>query len=120
MDTRQVTQTPRSSYTLNDNRSAVVLPTSTVSLERELAHDEEVIHRYGGDDPHDPPPKSPRNPAALGNWTPLDPEEIDWDGPDDEENPQNWTDSRKWLITFTCVVMTVNVYVLFIDSSKHG
>jgi hypothetical protein len=119
MDTRQVTQTPRSSYTLNDNRSAVVLPTSTVSLERELAHDEEVIHRYGGDDPHDPPPKSPRNSAALGNWVPLDPEEIDWDGPDDEANPQNWTDSRKWLITFTCVVMTVNVYVLFVES-KHG
>jgi multidrug resistance protein len=28
--------------------------------------------------------------------TPLDPNIIDWDGPNDPENPQNWAASRKW------------------------
>ncbi|KAJ7480336.1 MFS polyamine transporter [Mycena galericulata] len=99
-------QTPRSSFTVFD-RSAVVSPVA--SVEREIAYDEEVIHRYGGDDPHDPPPKSPGMEARPSTPPPLDPEEITWDGPDDQDNPQNWTDSRKWLITLTCVVMTVNV-----------
>ncbi|KAJ6536435.1 major facilitator superfamily domain-containing protein [Mycena vulgaris] len=36
------------------------------------------------------------------------PEEIYWDS-DDPANPQNWTDRRKWHITLTCIVMTVNV-----------
>ncbi|KAJ7757194.1 MFS polyamine transporter [Mycena maculata] len=91
------------------NCSALV---STVPsrLERELANDEEDIHRYGGDDPHEPPPKSPgRVRVPSPPPPPLDPEEIAWDGPDDQENPQNWTDGRKWLITITCVIMTVNV-----------
>ena len=22
---------------------------------------------------------------------------VDWDGPDDPENPMNWSDSKKWL-----------------------
>ncbi|KAJ7091308.1 MFS general substrate transporter [Mycena crocata] len=99
------TQTPRSSFTMLD-RSALV---SSATLERELAHDEEAIHRYGGDDPHEPSPKSPGNIARLPTPTPLDPEEITWDGDDDPDNPQNWTDLRKWMITLTCVVMTVNV-----------
>ncbi|KAF7368735.1 MFS general substrate transporter [Mycena venus] len=37
----------------------------------------------------------------------LDPEELNWDGPDDPTNPQNWTDRRKWGITFVIVLMTV-------------
>ncbi|KAJ6550978.1 MFS general substrate transporter [Mycena vulgaris] len=100
------TQTPRSSFTVID-RSAMVSP-ATSALEQELAQDEEDIHRFGGDDPHEPPLKSPgheRPPTPA----PLDPEEITWDGPDDQANPQNWTDRRKWMITIVCVVMTVNV-----------
>lgn len=23
--------------------------------------------------------------------------QVDWDGPDDPENPKNWPDSKKWL-----------------------
>ncbi|KAJ7065559.1 MFS polyamine transporter [Mycena amicta] len=104
--------TPRSSFTLLDrdhpDRSAVVSPAGSDSdLVRELESDEEDIHRYGGDDPHEPPAKS----AVLSPLAPppRDPEEITWDGPDDPTNPQNWTDRRKWLITLTTVVMTVNV-----------
>ncbi|KAJ7461146.1 MFS polyamine transporter [Mycena latifolia] len=96
-------QTPRSSFTVFD-RSALVSPAET-TLERELANDEEEIHRYGGDDPREPPAKSSRPQTPP----PLDPEEITWDGPDDQANPQNWSTRRKWMITLVCIVMTVNV-----------
>ncbi|KAJ6506234.1 MFS polyamine transporter [Mycena vitilis] len=98
-----MSQTPRSSFTLNGDRSAMVSPAA--STIRELAEEEQDYNRYGGDDPHEPAPKSP----LPYKHAPHDPEEIDWDGPDDQGNPQNWTDRRKWLITLTCVVMTVNV-----------
>ncbi|KAJ7881362.1 major facilitator superfamily domain-containing protein [Mycena olivaceomarginata] len=39
----------------------------------------------------------------------IDPEEIDWDGPEDPTNPQNWSVRRKWAITVILSVMTVNV-----------
>ncbi|KAJ7778034.1 major facilitator superfamily domain-containing protein [Mycena maculata] len=38
--------------------------------------------------------------------------------PDDQENPQNWTDGWKWLITLTCVIMTVNV--TFVSSAPSS
>jgi hypothetical protein len=28
----------------------------------------------------------------------TDPDLVDWDGPDDPENPQNWTTKRKWTL----------------------
>ncbi|PPQ75171.1 hypothetical protein CVT26_008701 [Gymnopilus dilepis] len=34
---------------------------------------------------------------------------VTWDGPDDPENPQNWSIRRKWFITILTIVMTVNV-----------
>ncbi|KAJ7611271.1 major facilitator superfamily domain-containing protein [Roridomyces roridus] len=40
---------------------------------------------------------------------PPDSDEITWDGPQDETNPQNWRDGRKWLITMTCIIMSTNV-----------
>lgn len=27
----------------------------------------------------------------------ADPDVVDWDGPDDKANPQNWTGGKKWL-----------------------
>ncbi|KAJ7768095.1 major facilitator superfamily domain-containing protein [Mycena maculata] len=107
MESRSRPLSVQTSTTVFD-RSALV---STVSstLERGLANDEEYISRYGGDDPHEPRPKSHGRVRVPSPLPPLDPEEITWDGPDDQENPQNWTDGRKWLITLTCVIMTVNV-----------
>lgn len=35
----------------------------------------------------------------------IDPKDLDWDGPDDKENPFNWSKSKKWFITF----VTANV-----------
>lgn len=93
--------------------------------------------RYGGDDPRDPEeqayrpesrpnddgddstrvPSSPSSdPSKRGeqktNANPddkQDPNEVNWDGPDDPENPQNWSKSRKWFLTVLVSFLTVNV-----------
>ncbi|KAF7368736.1 MFS general substrate transporter [Mycena venus] len=100
-----------------------VVPPSS-DLESELAVEEERIQRYGGNDPADPPPKSPDRRASstftrdrqsrrfstmtrASTSALVHPEEINWDGPDDPTNPQNWSDRRKWGITFVIVLMTV-------------
>lgn len=31
--------------------------------------------------------------------------ELDWDGPDDRENPQTWSKFKKWWITYTAAIM---------------
>lgn len=36
-----------------------------------------------------------------------DPNLVDWDGPDDPENPQNFSTLRKWIITVTMSSMTM-------------
>lgn len=48
-----------------------------------------------------PPPKSSTTsedtPDLENGQAEKDPNTIDWDGPDDEANPQNWPSSKKWL-----------------------
>lgn len=34
---------------------------------------------------------------------------LDWDGPDDPENPQNWGYGKKWVITMTAAFMCLSV-----------
>ncbi|KAI1776658.1 MFS general substrate transporter [Hypoxylon cercidicola] len=36
-----------------------------------------------------------------------DPNVVDWDGPDDQENPMNWTEKKKWLNISILSIMTV-------------
>ena len=38
-----------------------------------------------------------------------DPNLVDWDGPDDPDNPQNWTRSRKWVITVVLSIMSFSI-----------
>jgi MFS transporter, DHA1 family, multidrug resistance protein len=38
-----------------------------------------------------------------------DPNLVDWDGPDDPENPQNWSLKRKWLVTGCLATMTLTI-----------
>ncbi|KAJ7246128.1 MFS polyamine transporter [Mycena haematopus] len=98
-------------------------PLSIAELDVELAIDEERYTRYGGADPRPPEsfvgPQSPALPTTMANRrlstmtrapsVLLDPEEINWDGPGDKANPQNWSDTQKWFITFIVVLMTLNV-----------
>ncbi len=73
---------------------------------------EEEIERYGGDDPRDPPLKSPGVVSVAVPALPTeDPNRVTWDGPDDPTNPQNWSRGYKWFLTLVCIIMTVNVYV---------
>ncbi|KAL7627984.1 hypothetical protein AAE478_002180 [Parahypoxylon ruwenzoriense] len=37
----------------------------------------------------------------------TDPNVVDWDGPDDQENPMNWSDNKKWLNVTILSVMTM-------------
>ncbi|KAJ5537147.1 hypothetical protein N7513_010333 [Penicillium frequentans] len=46
-------------------------------------------------------PQLPEKPADK------DPNLVEWEGPDDPENPQNFSRGRKWLITVTMSLMTV-------------
>jgi DHA1 family multidrug resistance protein-like MFS transporter len=68
------------------------------------------FEEYVGDDNEDPLPPPPSYEANE------DPNLVTWDGPDDLENPQNWSRKYKWIITIDLVpnkgitsVMTVNV-----------
>lgn len=36
-----------------------------------------------------------------------DPNLVDWDGPDDPENPQNWSLRKKWVVTMSLAWMTL-------------
>ncbi|KAI0852761.1 MFS general substrate transporter [Daldinia vernicosa] len=36
-----------------------------------------------------------------------DPDVVDWDGPDDPENPANWSDKKKWLNIAILSIMTL-------------
>jgi len=44
---------------------------------------------------------------------PVEGKPVSWDGPDDPNNPQNWSASKKWLVMFAIGVITVNVCVPF-------
>ena len=99
------TTTPRSSITVVDE------PPTPSALQREIIRDELRFEKYGGDDIEDPPLKTP-----LGETPPppsYEPNDdrnlVTWDGPNDLENPQNWSRQYKWIITIICSIMTVNV-----------
>lgn len=37
---------------------------------------------------------------------------VTWDGPNDPENPHNWSKAYRWWATLLCGIMTLNVCVL--------
>lgn len=47
----------------------------------------------------------------------IDPEKgrdvdiIDWDGPDDPENPMNWSRNKKFFVTFEICLLTFSIYI---------
>jgi hypothetical protein len=43
---------------------------------------------------------------------PRDPNLVDWDGPDDPQNPMNWTLKRKMIITSCISIITLLTYVV--------
>ena len=51
--------------------------------------------------------ESAREPEVKEKPTEKDPNFVEWDGPDDPENPQNFSKLRKWIITVTMSSMTM-------------
>lgn len=39
----------------------------------------------------------------------IDPKDLDWDGPDDKENPFNWSKPKKWFITMVTAILCLCV-----------
>jgi hypothetical protein len=83
----------------------------TAALEDVIARDSERIAAYGGDDPEDPPSKAA--PTPLVSSEKVDLNLVKWDGPDDPENPLNWSRGRKWVVTWVVILLSINVYVHF-------
>jgi MFS transporter, DHA1 family, multidrug resistance protein len=57
------------------------------------------------------------SPEVQGDQTErpaTDPNLIEWDGPDDPENPLNWPKSKKWITT--CVLGSMTFCVTFASS----
>lgn len=42
-----------------------------------------------------------------------DPDLVEWDGPDDPENPRNWTFKKRWISTIVVSSFTFMAYVIF-------
>lgn len=60
------------------------------------------------------PEKSSLRPLRLAEKLgksppPKDPNLVEWDGPDDPENPMNWGTKRKWILTLSLAVMTFTI-----------
>lgn len=44
---------------------------------------------------------------AVVEETEQDPNIVDWDGPDDPENPMNWPEKKKWLNVAVLSILTI-------------
>jgi hypothetical protein len=79
---------------LNISRTEKYNAEDTQETPSKLQHDDSI------------PPK-PRVSDQGDNYP--DPNMIDWDGPDDPENPKNFSVGRKWLATILCIFMVLCV-----------
>ena len=61
---------------------------------------------YGGDDVLEP---IPLNDIINSNLIVSTPPFVDWDGPDDPENPHNWSVAYRWVVTLLSSLTTINV-----------
>lgn len=121
----------------NDNdRDSATLIEEIIRRSGEVEEDaEREVERYGADDPRDPEEEKwnvykNRNGDARQTETRDSVEEeqtecgpgweeekerdqnlVGWDGPDDPENPQNWSKTYKCFVTGICAIITFNVYV---------
>ncbi|KAG6819112.1 hypothetical protein H0H93_015357 [Arthromyces matolae] len=85
-------------------------PIVSPSLQREITRNESRMEKYGGDDIEEPVEKTDEGITKDSSpETTIDAQQVTWDGPDDPENPQNWSKKYKWFVTISCALITVNV-----------
>ena len=95
--------------------SAAHSSTTTILLDEQLAikFDAHLEAAYDSKNSQEPTPKNKSSPPPLP-FLPkpnTDPNLVKWDGPDDPENPQNWSFWYKLWITMISTTATLNVYV---------
>lgn len=73
--------------------------------EEELPEPEQEV-QYGIRDERDFTDANDLEKSRTGRSLKRDPTVIDWDGPDDPENPKNWGMRRKWMATFVVSAFT--------------
>jgi multidrug resistance protein len=61
----------------------------------------------GASDRDDNPKSQASMTEKSGDAEERDPNAVFWDGPDDPENPKNWTDRKKWTNVFLLSVLTI-------------
>ncbi|KAJ5900686.1 Citrinin biosynthesis cluster MFS transporter mrr1 [Penicillium subrubescens] len=66
------------------------------------------------DHDHDTDVESAQNQPLPEKPTEKDPNLVEWDGPDDPENPQNFSRRRKWIITV--VMSSMTMWITFASS----
>ena len=76
-------------------------------IERELANNRE--NNVDGKDLEKGDQVGDDEGATEPEQTEKDPNLIEWDGPDDPENPMNWPKTKKWIVTLTLGFMTLCV-----------
>ncbi|THH06667.1 hypothetical protein EW146_g9542 [Bondarzewia mesenterica] len=90
--------------------STITMILRSPQLEEEIERDEAHIEKYGGNDPEEPPVKlPPGSPQPPPPKEIVDPNLVTWDGPNDPQNPQNWSHRYKWFITLVLSMTTLNV-----------
>lgn len=125
-----------------DQDSATLIEETTRrSGEGEGAEDESEVERYGADEPKDPEEEAwnvykqrkGRDHGMEGRVSAEEEETecgpgweqekdhnlVGWDGPDDPENPQNWSKTYKCFVTGICAIITFNVYVPLSPYPSH-
>ena len=117
------TATPRSSFTYHESNAESSkdggkmakgmegVSRTTSQLAEEIALDEELITRYGADDPREPPAVRAPTPPPPPAPTKAEPDRnmVNWDGPNDPTNPQNWSFGYKCFTTGIGMVLCLNV-----------
>lgn len=67
---------------------------------------------------NDAAPKTEVNGVSNGTSSPDESEIVDWNGPDDPENPQNWSLRKKWWLVGLVSAVTFNMYVVTLRLMK--
>lgn len=90
-----------------DNKKKPIAPPTTSNLRRSISSDSSnAIYEK----PHEETEKtSPSDPNIDGEDEGVPLEALDWDGPDDPENPKNWSLFKRWVITMTAATMCLSV-----------
>ncbi|GAB7337237.1 hypothetical protein MBLNU457_g2610t2 [Dothideomycetes sp. NU457] len=84
--------------------SEVEAPKAKQADDRSADQDTDLEKQESKDKPNEQDDKDEKDEEEK-----KDPNLIEWDGPDDEENPMNWPEGKKWLVTCTMGIVTFSV-----------